>query len=375
MLRSAFTIRNISTTSYLCRAKPRVPLNIVFINKLSDPGRVQISFAVKHNEKMQRVGFVRPLANGIQPSFERMSQKLKRETMSTADFALTLYNPANRAATYESDTWESVLDILPRLRLQVNEQDYEIAYNLPVIKRIDFPKYATAGLDLHPIAMDYTGALTDFQFQWFRKRGDGKWRACDNQTQIYHCTHDDIGALLRLKARGLHNGVETSAVESNAVACVHEVESYIIDERHGHTQHSLADPDFRVCSYNVLADFYACTEYSKQNLFNYCEEQYLDGDYRQRLLQKEIFGYRGDIYCLQEVDEHFYEKVLRPSLPFRHMDAVYERKTSTEEGLATLYNTDRFRSVVVSFVCIGRRGSPVDCNHKLFVFFFIQFDC
>lgn len=343
LLRSAYTIRNISTTSYLCRRKPQVAPHVVFINKSSEPGELQISLGIQHDKQVRRVGFIRPMSNTIEKSFDRMRQKIQRETCCSDEFALELYNPADTSVKYESSTWESLLDILPSLRLRVNKQEYEILYDFPVIKRIDLPKYATIGLDLYPIIVDHSGELADFQFQWYRKTARSKWLPCDNQTQMYHCSQDDAGALLKLKGRGLFNGFETSTVESNATECVHEVDSPLIDERHQYTPHSLADPAFRVCSYNVLADFYASSEYSKETLFNYCDEKFLNWDYRERLLQKEIFGYHSDIYCLQEIDDHFYHKGLFPSLRFRCMDAVFERKGATQEGLAIMYNTDKFK--------------------------------
>lgn len=354
MLKAAFTIRNISSTPYLCRIKPKVTNNIVFINELNETNQLQIAFAVKHENQSRRVGFKRPMSCTVMHSFKRMAQKLQREILTKDDFVLTLSDPNDATVEYTSHTWESLLPALPTLRFQVNDQDFEIAYNYPVIKGVDLPKCATIGLDLYPDKIDFNGDLANCRFQWFRKVGNGKWQQCDNNTQIYRCSRNDWGAMLKLKCHVYYNGIITSSAESNVSHCYEEVSSPVLDTRLQHTEKPATDPQFRVVSYNLLADFYASSTYSKEKLFYYCEAQYLNWAYRERILQKEIFGYNGDIYCLQEVDKNFYQKTLRPSLPFRGMELVYERKEATQEGLAILYNNDKLRYdfYVLSFLII-----------------------
>lgn len=43
-------------------------------------------------------------------------------------------------------------------------------------------------------------------------------------------------------------------------------------------------------SYNLLADAYAASDYSRETLFNYCPVYALDIDYRKALFIKEILG-------------------------------------------------------------------------------------
>lgn len=47
---------------------------------------------------------------------------------------------------------------------------------------------------------------------------------------------------------------------------------------------------FRIMSYNILADTYADSDYSKDVLFPYCPTYALDMDYRKQLILKEIIG-------------------------------------------------------------------------------------
>lgn len=45
-------------------------------------------------------------------------------------------------------------------------------------------------------------------------------------------------------------------------------------------------------SYNILADTYTDSDYSKDVLFPYCPAYALDMDYRKQLILKEIIGIR-----------------------------------------------------------------------------------
>lgn len=47
---------------------------------------------------------------------------------------------------------------------------------------------------------------------------------------------------------------------------------------------------FRVISYNILADTYADSDFSKDVLYPYCPQYALDMDYRKQLILKEIIG-------------------------------------------------------------------------------------
>jgi 2',5'-phosphodiesterase len=46
-------------------------------------------------------------------------------------------------------------------------------------------------------------------------------------------------------------------------------------------------------SYNILADVFADTEYTRNELYPYCAPYALAIDYRKQLLLKEILGIKG----------------------------------------------------------------------------------
>lgn len=51
-------------------------------------------------------------------------------------------------------------------------------------------------------------------------------------------------------------------------------------------------------SYNILADTYADSDFSKDVLYPYCPQYALDMDYRKQLILKEIIGIPNIIFKL-----------------------------------------------------------------------------
>lgn len=103
---------------------------------------------------------------------------------------------------------------------------------------------------------------------------------------------------------------------------------------------------FRVVSYNILADLYCDSDFSRQELYPYCPPYALNIDYRKLLIVKELLGYNADIICLQEVDRKVFVNDLEPV--FSNLD--YESNFSLKgglvaEGLACFYNATRFKLI------------------------------
>jgi 2',5'-phosphodiesterase len=112
--------------------------------------------------------------------------------------------------------------------------------------------------------------------------------------------------------------------------------------RHAFTQDACVNNEFRVVSYNILADLYCDSDYSRKELFPYCPPYALNIDYRKLLFTKEIVGYNGDIVCLQEVDSKIFDLDLQPLLKELNYEGFFQVKGTTAEGLATFWNSSRF---------------------------------
>ena len=99
-------------------------------------------------------------------------------------------------------------------------------------------------------------------------------------------------------------------------------------------------------SYNLLADTYADSDYSREVLYRYCPPYALHIDYRKQLILKEIIGFNSDIICLQEVDSKVYDADLHPTLSVLNYEGVYNRKgAEVVEGLSTFFSKERYEKL------------------------------
>lgn len=97
-------------------------------------------------------------------------------------------------------------------------------------------------------------------------------------------------------------------------------------------------------SYNLLADTYADSDYSRNVLFPYCPAYALSINYRKQLLLDEIIGYNADIICLQEVDRKLFINDLEPILSLEGFSGVLKLKAGlAPEGTATFFRQSKFR--------------------------------
>lgn len=120
------------------------------------------------------------------------------------------------------------------------------------------------------------------------------------------------------------------------------------EDKHKFTAERLEASQFRVVSYNLLADYYADSDFSRKELFPYCPPFALAIDYRKLLFVRELMGYNADICCLQEVDAKVFDLDLTLCLGETGLDGILQKKGTTAEGVATFYNRNKF-SLIQSY--------------------------
>lgn len=133
---------------------------------------------------------------------------------------------------------------------------------------------------------------------------------------VYWATEEDSGHCLTLECTPCNCSREEGQVVVVASRnTVSKFQNLPMAERHLYTPSHLEDPDqFRVMSYNILANVYASSDHARQSLYPYCEAHALDHDYRQCVIARELLGYRADIICLQEVGSKSFSQFLCPAL-------------------------------------------------------------
>lgn len=139
----------------------------------------------------------------------------------------------------------------------------------------------------------------------------------------------------------------------------------LFEPRHLYTQNRVPSDQFRVVTYNLLADLYADSDYSRSVLFPYCPPYALAIDYRKQLFMKEILGYNGDIICLQEVDSKVFDLDLLPFLKMSEYNGTFKAKGNTAEGLATFLHSSKFSLVRSDGITIGENISKLDVFEDL----------
>ncbi|XP_063973714.1 2',5'-phosphodiesterase 12 [Diachasmimorpha longicaudata] len=239
------------------------------------------------------------------------------------------------------------------LFLMIFDEKYVIKFNAPWVTDIELPTCILAGFPVYPSTFDamYTDK-SHSRFRWYRSRipkSDNLKKEAESweiigEGFIYVPRSEDIGCRLRLSCvPGNENqlGPEVqvegkSTVEAGPGACPFEI-------RQQFTKNKLSGKDFRITSYNILADTYADSDYSRTVLFPYCPPYALAIDYRKLLIVKELIGYKSDILCLQEVDKKVYEKDIVSALASVNYNGIFAAKGDTAEGLAVFYDQNRFQ--------------------------------
>lgn len=254
--------------------------------------------------------------------------------------------------------------------VDLNGSSYVVRTDCPTVKTMTLPSHIMKGfittLNVNLVNCD----IKNSQISWYRQisaqeRKDmiEKGKATEDQIEfdtrsfyykvssgLTYCPgNEDLAHYLKvvcLPSDGERNGpkywcLSDSPVELGPSECPFE-------KRHQHTKDIIASPSmFRCISYNILANLYADSEYSRSVLFAHCPSYALDYDYRRQLLLKEISGYNGDIVCLQEVDKKEFPATFQPFFKYvKNMSGVFNNKGyQTAEGVATFFRDDKFELI------------------------------
>ncbi|NXX89377.1 PDE12 phosphodiesterase, partial [Centropus bengalensis] len=233
--------------------------------------------------------------------------------------------------------------------LQVGDARYRVERNPPALTELRLPRSLLAGFPVCPKVSAEFAAPQHCEFRWYRERreserdGGPAWVEEAAERVFTPCT-GLVGLRLKLRCTpgdgaqrfGAPREVESSGpVEAGPGACT-------FDPRHLYTRKVCGAGSVRAVSYNILADTYAQTEFSRTVLYPYCAPYALELDYRQNLLKKELAGYSADLICLQEVDKSVFLDSLVPALDAFGLEGLFKIKEKQHEGLATFYRRDKF---------------------------------
>ncbi|KAH8365648.1 hypothetical protein KR093_003098 [Drosophila rubida] len=242
---------------------------------------------------------------------------------------------------------ELLSDLTQELQLRVMDKPLDIVFNQPWVAGLQLPSSIMAGYLVYPLKLQLQFATRQHsRAQWYKTlkptSTKAEWTPC-TEGFIYQVTEEDLDYFLKLVVTpGNEQGVYGPAVEYISSTSVQAgPRNCPYESRQQFTKQSLSNPDeFRVVSYNLLADLYADGDYARQTLFPYCAPSALKIDYRKQLFIKELVGYNADLLCLQEVDIKIFDYDLQPVLT--DFQGIMTPKGKCAEGIAMFYRTSRF---------------------------------
>lgn len=243
-----------------------------------------------------------------------------------------------------------------QITLKIRGMAYKMRLNVPWVLSMSLPTSILVGFATYPA--DFKTAYTDKSkslFTWYVNRSRATRASSVYQSSweqvgrgfLYTPKASDTDCRLKLRCEPFNEeqGGPVAEVESDNQVQAGPGECPF-ETRHLFTRDKLSGNNFRIVSYNILADVYAGTEYSRDVLFPYCPPYALAIDYRKQLIIKELVGYNSDIICLQEVDRKVFETDLFPIFSLLGYNGIHNRKgDDLSEGVAIFYDETRFEKV------------------------------
>ncbi len=238
--------------------------------------------------------------------------------------------------------------------LRIGDVKYAVVVDPPFVERVQVHGSIFSGVPAVPF-VDTTDA-TRVEWQWYRFCDNADdWKAVDGGNRSFVPGSGDVGSKLMVSCTPVQRrrdpltqeeyelkGTTSRLVVGPVIAAAEFASAERLAKPLSWTEH----PDFRVMTYNILADQYASTDRAKEELFAHCPSEFLEPQYRRPLVFKEILDYKPDVACLQEVDESAFNLLLQPGLLEFGIHGVFTSKAGrVKEGSATFWRGDRFRLV------------------------------
>ena len=194
---------------------------------------------------------------------------------------------------------------LEKNKLIIGDLQYDIILNPPSVVNISFSLCCIIGC---PIVPDCKLEFADgCNWAWYF---DNK-KLCSER--VFTPVDEHVGrSLIVLCVPVGKNGICGVGIEKATPVIVRGPTVCLSDSRYQFTPMIQDKNKLRLLSYNILADYYASQQYSREVLYPYCKPEALEISYRQCLLGKELLCYHADILCLQEVGTHCYSSYLAP---------------------------------------------------------------
>ena len=367
--------------------------NVAILRKLKDNEKFTLSFRLK-SERLGGINkqfnmcrnlnentseFITRLAFNIERVYSKKlkNKKVKVDIPSSEELDVIFY----RNGIPIEDQSLKIQDILfePNAEFSVIGEKFTIDIDPPLVEGAKLPNTLMSGFMVYPVKFKLESAHKfDSHYEWFvsRELFNNQEKDADNknteamttkelkaskEVNVQHLSwikkaegfyfvpsNEDINRYIKFVCHpkcGDRPGIDFEMVSKTTVSAGPGDCPFI--KRHAFTTEVCKGTRFRILSYNLLADLYADSEFSRTVLFSQCPPYALDIEYRKQLILKELLGYNADIICLQEVDNKVFDGDLLPVLSEKDsFDGVFNRKGGeVSEGLACFWRTTKFRKL------------------------------
>lgn len=175
--------------------------------------------------------------------------------------------------------------------LKLLGSDFRVIVNSPWVDSIALSTSFLVNFPTYPLKLETV--FTDTQlsdFSWYKSLDKKTWSQAGTGF-VYYPTNSDINSYLKLHCipkNQTSEGPEVECVSDNQVQASPGVCPF--ETRHQFTKEFVRRKEFRVVTYNILADYYCDSDYTRTVLHPYCPPYALSIDYRQQIFIKELIG-------------------------------------------------------------------------------------
>ncbi|XP_022919250.2 2',5'-phosphodiesterase 12 [Onthophagus taurus] len=243
------------------------------------------------------------------------------------------------------------------ITLKLNEKLYKVIINSPYINGLGLPSSMLANFPVYPNKFDAVNTNKELcEYTWSVSRDKESWREVGTGF-MYTPTNNDINSFLKLTCLPKNEHDEGPIAQVIADVPVDASPGNCpFEYRHVFTENKCKNDEFRIVTYNILADLYCDSVFTRTVLHPYCPPYALNIDYRKQLIIKELLGYNSDIICLQEVDKKVYNYDLTSLFSMLNYGSVFSLKgNSVAEGLACFYDKSRFEFLESSSIILAEQ--------------------
>ncbi|KAF5270458.1 hypothetical protein FQA39_LY08336 [Lamprigera yunnana] len=330
-----------------------------YLRKIKDTDQFEISFHYSDSTTSinRQFNFCRNLnetiaafLNRITINVEKVLNKKKAKKKSNTDLQNIVVNVQlleNTELVNGERTCKELFveNVANELILSVLNKEYAIVINSPWINTLQLPKSIMANFPVYP--SKFEADLIDknlSEFMWFKSNNKNDWILVGSKF-IYIPNNSDVQDYLKITCLPRNENAVGPIVEVISDIPVEASPGYCpFETRHKFTVQKTTANECRIVSYNILADLYTDSEFSRTTLFPYCPVYALSMDYRKQLIMKELIGYNADIICLQELDRKIFINDIEPVFNSLNYTCSLQLKGGeVGEGLGCIFSNERFR--------------------------------